>query len=136
MHLSVQLVFRFFGIMATAAISTPIAISLVFVVMILFLLFRWFVLKTSREIKRLEALGETVVHLFYCTIGVFIVRCFTYLFWQTARSPLYSHLSTTLQGLPTIRSYCMQNESMEQFHRYQNQHTQAWYLYSSRYVIV
>ena len=63
MHLSIQLVFRFFGIMATAAISTPIAIALVFVVMILFLLFRWFVLKTSREIKRLEALGEIVVCL-------------------------------------------------------------------------
>ena len=46
-----------------------------------------------------------------------------------ARSPVYSHLSVTLQGLPTIRSYSMQTEAMNLFYKFQDQHTQASYLY-------
>ena len=42
---------------------------------------------------------------------------------------MYSHLSLTLQGLSTIRSYSMQSESMNQFHSYQNKHSQTWYAY-------
>ena len=60
-----QFIFRFFGIMTTAAIATPFAIGLVAFVMILFLLIRWFFLKTSREIKRLEALGKLLIHFLY-----------------------------------------------------------------------
>ena len=48
---------------------------------------------------------------------------------SVARSPLYSHISLTLQGLSTIRSYSMQSEALKQFHNFHNQHTQAWYLY-------
>ena len=53
-----------------------------------------------------------------------------------ARSPIYSHLSTTIQGLPVIRSYSMQSVAMETFHTFQNQHSRAWYLYlvSNRWV--
>ena len=45
-----------------------------------------------------------------------------------ARSPVYSHISLTLQGLSTIHSYSMENEALKQFQNYQNQHTQAFYL--------
>ena len=46
-----------------------------------------------------------------------------------ARSPLYSHISMTLQGLSTIRAYRRQSDNLELFHDYQNYHTQAWYIY-------
>ena len=44
----------------------------------------------------------------------------------------------TLQGLPTIRAYGKQNDSLDKFYEYQNKHTQAWYLYiiSARYVCI
>ena len=42
---------------------------------------------------------------------------------------MYSHLSLTIRGLSTIRTYSMEDEAMNQFHEFQNQHTQAAYLY-------
>ena len=50
-------------------------------------------------------------------------------YYSAARSPVYSHFSLTLQGLPTIRSYAMQSEAMNLFYKFQDQHTQASYLY-------
>ena len=42
-----------------------------------------------------------------------------------ARSPLYSHISSTLQGLPTIRTFGNQSVALDHFHKYQNEHTQV-----------
>ena len=53
------------------------------------------------------------------------------LFSNPACSPIYSHLSATLQGLPVIRSYSMQSVFMDQFYDYQNRNTQTWYLFST-----
>ena len=49
--------------------------------------------------------------------------------FPTARSPLYSHISSTIQGLSTIRSYKEQEKFYHKFHYYVNEHTKAWYLY-------
>lgn len=44
---------------------------------------------------------------------------------STARSPVYSHISMTLQGLSTIRALKKEDIALKFFHKYQNEHTQV-----------
>jgi len=55
-----------------------------------------------------------------------IYKLYTY---STARSPLYSHISSTIQGLSTIRAYKEEEKFSIYLHHYLNEHTKAWYLY-------
>lgn len=47
------------------------------------------------------------------------------------RSPIFSHLSTTLSGLPTIRSFKVQDDFVNIFDSHQDTHTSAWFNYIS-----
>ncbi|KAI1307617.1 ATP-binding cassette sub-family C member 4 [Halotydeus destructor] len=51
------------------------------------------------------------------------------------RSPVFSHFSTTLTGLSTVRAYRAQDRMMQQFDLHQDQHSAAWFLFlaSSRW---
>ncbi|KAJ3617905.1 hypothetical protein MTP99_006989 [Tenebrio molitor] len=64
--------------------------------------FRVVFLVTSRNLKRLEA---------------------------RARSPILSHLSSSLQGLVTIRAFHNQPDQQAKFNGHQDLHTSAYYLY-------
>ena len=135
---SSQLLLRFLAIILTAAASNYWVFIPAFLVIAVFLFFRWYYLKTSREIKRLEAIGRFQVsslrnkvvwddRLFTCGKHRFslfspsLLPCLL----PPARSPLYSHISTTLQGLPTIRTFGKQSVALDHFHKYQNEHTQV-----------
>lgn len=48
-----------------------------------------------------------------------------YFFLFVAKSPVYSHLSVTLQGLVTIRALQKENIVLNLFHKYHNEHTQV-----------
>ncbi|KAL5474368.1 hypothetical protein EMCRGX_G026307 [Ephydatia muelleri] len=88
-------------ILTIAVANVWVLIPICFCVATVFLM-RWYYLKTSREIKRFEAI---------------------------ARGPIYSHLSESLLGLSTIRTFGRENAAQEYFHEYVNQHTKLCYLF-------
>ncbi|XP_033208086.1 probable multidrug resistance-associated protein lethal(2)03659 [Belonocnema kinseyi] len=61
-------------------------------------------IKTSRSVKRLEGI---------------------------TRSPVFSHLSATLQGLITVRAFKAQELLTKEFDNHQDHHSASWYLYFS-----
>jgi len=76
-----------------AAVVTPIVLLYVYIA-------RYF-MRTSRELKRLEAVS---------------------------RSPVLSQISETLDGLDTIRSRGRQKEFADKLHRYQDTHSRAYFM--------
>lgn len=50
---------------------------------------------------------------------------------HSARSPIYSHLSASLNGLTTIRSFGAQPILTKEFDKIQDQHSSAFYLFIS-----
>lgn len=83
------------------AIANPLLMFILLPLLAVFILFSRYYLKTSREIKRLESI---------------------------CRSPVLSHASETMAGLETIRSRGMAKRFNEQFYRYQDVHSQAFYM--------
>ncbi|XP_065897567.1 ATP-binding cassette sub-family C member 4-like isoform X2 [Dysidea avara] len=67
----------------------------------LLVLIRHYFLHASRDVQRIESI---------------------------ARSPLYSHISATVQGLTTIRAYKEQNRFVNKLHFYQNEHSKGWHV--------
>ncbi|XP_055398777.1 ATP-binding cassette sub-family C member 4-like isoform X2 [Bubalus kerabau] len=68
---------------------------------IIFFFLRRYFLETSRDVKRLEC---------------------------TTRSPVFSHLASSLQGLWTIRAYKAEQNFLELFDAHQDLHSEAWFL--------
>lgn len=73
-----------------------------FVLLIIFILIRRFFIETARRLKKVEGI---------------------------ARSPVLSHLSTSLYGLTTIRSFGTQSNFIEKFDSLQDKHTSAYFLF-------
>ncbi|XP_055282538.1 ATP-binding cassette sub-family C member 4 isoform X2 [Moschus berezovskii] len=92
----IQTFLQVIGVVGVAVAVIPwIAIPLVPLGIIFFVLRRYF-LETSRDVKRLES---------------------------TTRSPVFSHLSSSLQGLWTIRAYKAEQRFQELFDSHQDLHS-------------
>ncbi|KAM4560261.1 ATP-binding cassette sub-family C member 4-like [Odontesthes bonariensis] len=98
----IQVFLQILGVIAVAASVIPWILIPVFPLLIFFLILRRYFLRTSRDIKRLES---------------------------TTRSPVFSHLSSSLQGLWTIRAFGAEERFQETFDAHQDLHSEAWFLF-------
>ncbi|XP_020800723.1 probable multidrug resistance-associated protein lethal(2)03659 [Drosophila serrata] len=98
----IQLFLLLAGIVIIIAVVNPLLLAPAFVIGIIFYKFRTFYLKTSRDVKRIEAI---------------------------ARSPVYSHLASTLTGLSTIRAFDAEHILEAEFDSYQDTHSSAFYTF-------
>ncbi|KAL2081657.1 hypothetical protein ACEWY4_023510 [Coilia grayii] len=90
------------GVIIVATVIIPWILIPIIPLLALFLYLRRYFLCTSREIKRLES---------------------------TTRSPVFSHLSSSLQGLWTIRAFKAQQRLQQTFDAHQDVHSAAWFLF-------
>ncbi|XP_054998160.1 ATP-binding cassette sub-family C member 4 isoform X1 [Sorex araneus] len=98
----IQTFLQVVGVVGVAVAVIPwIALPLVPLAVIFIVLRRYF-LQTSRDVKRLES---------------------------TTRSPVFSHLSTSLQGLWVIRAHRAEERFQELFDAHQDLHSEAWFLF-------
>ncbi|CAM6031929.1 unnamed protein product, partial [Sphagnum compactum] len=100
----VQIFLALAGIIIVVAIVNPYFLIPTIIIGIIFYLLRIFYLKTSTSLKRVEA---------------------------TNRSPIYSHLTASLNGLSTIRAFKAEQILVEEFDSHQDLHSSAFYLFLS-----
>ncbi|XP_069678149.1 ATP-binding cassette sub-family C member 4-like isoform X2 [Periplaneta americana] len=51
----------------------------------------------------------------------------------TSKSPVFTHMHATLQGLSTVRAYGSQQILVDEFDRHQDVHTSSWFMFISTY---
>lgn len=90
------------GALIVTCIVNPTFLVLIVFISIAFAWFRKVYLKTSKNVKRLEGMS---------------------------RSPVFTHLNATLNGLTTIRAYCAQDILKQEFDKLQDVHTSTIYMY-------
>ena len=88
---SIQLVLLLFTSVIVPSVANPWLLFAIIPLTVLVFYISNYYLKTSRELKRLESI---------------------------CRSPVFSHISETLNGLDTIRTRRRQREFLDQFNRY------------------
>ncbi|XP_060518789.1 probable multidrug resistance-associated protein lethal(2)03659 isoform X2 [Cylas formicarius] len=96
-----------FGVNVLAALTVVSVVNIwmlipAIVVLFIFYYIRFIYLRTSRNIKRLEGI---------------------------ARSPVYSHLTTSLQGLTTIRAFGAQEMLKKEFDDYHNKYSSVFFMF-------
>ncbi|XP_077580290.1 ATP-binding cassette sub-family C member 4-like isoform X1 [Stigmatopora nigra] len=97
-----QLFLQNLGVLAVAASIIPLLLLGITPLIFIFLYLRRYYLATSRDIKRLES---------------------------TTRSPVFSHLSSSLQGLCSIRAFRGEGRLIKAFDMHQDRHSEAWFLF-------
>uniref|UniRef100_A0A5G2R7R0 Uncharacterized protein n=1 Tax=Sus scrofa TaxID=9823 RepID=A0A5G2R7R0_PIG len=89
------------GVVGVMVVVIPWTVIPLIPLGIIFFVLRRYFLETSRDVKRLEC---------------------------TTRSPVFSHLASSLQGRWTIRAFKAQQRFQELFDAHQDLHSEAWFL--------
>ncbi|XP_070711625.1 ATP-binding cassette sub-family C member 4-like [Pempheris klunzingeri] len=98
----IQVFLQILGVIAVSVSVIPWILIPVLPLLLIFLYLRRYFLQTSRDIKRLES---------------------------TTRSPVFSHLSSSLHGLWTIRAFGAEDRFQKAFDAHQDLHSEAWFLF-------
>ncbi|XP_044044179.1 multidrug resistance-associated protein 4 isoform X2 [Siniperca chuatsi] len=98
----IQVFLQILSVIAVSVSVIPWILIPVLPLLLFFLYLRRYFLQTSRDIKRLES---------------------------TTRSPVFSHLSSSLQGLWTIRAFGAEERFQKAFDAHQDLHSEAWFLF-------
>ncbi|KAH1013756.1 hypothetical protein HUJ04_002706 [Dendroctonus ponderosae] len=99
---TIQIALNVLAVNVVIATVDPWILIPTFVIASMFYVYRIVFLKTSRNIKRMEA---------------------------TTRSPVFSHINASLQGLTTIRAFGAQEILRKEFDNYQDIHSSAFYMF-------
>ncbi|XP_041834872.1 ATP-binding cassette sub-family C member 4-like [Melanotaenia boesemani] len=98
----IQVFLQILGVIAVASSVIPWILIPVAPLLGIFIFLRRYFLRTSRNVKRLES---------------------------TTRSPVFSHLSSSLQGLWTIRAFGAEERFQKDFDAHQDLHSAAWFMF-------
>ncbi|XP_031635712.1 multidrug resistance-associated protein 4-like [Contarinia nasturtii] len=101
---SIQTNLNMCGAIILTAFVIPVVLIPLSVIAIVFWIIRGVYLKTSKSLKRLESIS---------------------------RSPLYTHMSVSLEGLSTIRAFSAEKILIDEFDRHQDSHTSLWFAFIS-----
>ncbi|XP_031637722.1 multidrug resistance-associated protein 4-like, partial [Contarinia nasturtii] len=101
---TVQTFMAIFGTLIVTSIVNPYFLIPTFILMIIIVLLRKIYLKTSKNVKRLEG---------------------------AAKSPVYTHIAATLNGLTTVRAYKVEEILKREFDNHQDTHTTCYFMGSS-----
>ncbi|KAF7275844.1 hypothetical protein GWI33_011215 [Rhynchophorus ferrugineus] len=97
-----QLILSALGSIILITVVNPMFLIMVAIIGIISMVLRRIFLKTSKNVKRLEGI---------------------------MRSPVFTHLNATLNGLTTIRAFGAQHILRDEFDKHQDAHTSAWFMY-------
>ncbi|XP_030376834.1 probable multidrug resistance-associated protein lethal(2)03659 isoform X2 [Scaptodrosophila lebanonensis] len=100
----IQMFLTLAGIIMVLCVTNPWYLINTILMLLSFYYIREFYLNTSRNVKRLEAV---------------------------ARSPMYSHLGATLNGLSTVRALGAQKMLIAEYDNYQDLHSSGYYTFLS-----
>lgn len=101
------------GVIVVAASVIPLILIPVVPLLLIFLYLRSLYLRTSRDIKRLESIWKGQQKYFLSF----------HFALSTARSPVLSHLSSSLNGLSTIRASRSEEKLKKYFDAHQDLHS-------------
>ncbi|KNC31638.1 putative multidrug resistance-associated protein lethal(2)03659 [Lucilia cuprina] len=98
----IQIFLALLGIVVVLCLVNPWYLLATALLAVIFYFLRSFYLNTSRDVKRLEAI---------------------------TRSPIYSHLGASLNGLSTIRAFGAQKVLIAEFDNYQDMHSSGYFMF-------
>jgi len=82
--------------------------------------------------KRLESTSKYIETGFYTEFNVdYLLQLALLYFFNSARSPVFTHLSSSLVGLTTLRAHKCEEIFQRAFDDCQNIHSSAWYAFLS-----